>query len=143
MSTPKRHHIATATVLALVLVVAACGSPRSFLSNSSVSACYRAIPTARAAVRSSHATLIGVHRVPADRVQGQLSSSAQTTLSGDQDTSVCTLAFKGAFAPGQVEMAPSNEQGRYALVLVTSRDLRVVASVVLDQLPPSLGKRTI
>ena len=143
MSRPNRHHIAIAAVLALLLLVAACGTPRSFLSNGSVSACYRAIPTARAAVHSSHATLIGVHRVPADRVKGQLSPSAQTTLSGEEDASVCTVAFKGSFAPGQVDLAPPAEQGRYALVLVTSRNLRVLASVVLDQLPRSLGKRTI
>ena len=69
--------------------------------------------------------------------------TAQTTLSGDDDTSVCTVAFKGTFAPGQVDLAPPDEQGRYALVLVTSRHLQVLASAVLDQLPQSLGKRTI
>ncbi len=90
-----------------------------------------------------HATLVSVHRIPADRVRGQLSSEAQTTLSNDNDTSVCAVAFKGTFAPGQVALAPPDETGRYALVLVTSRHLHVLAAAVLDQLPHSLGKRTI
>jgi hypothetical protein len=47
------------------------------------------------------------------------------------------------FMPGQVNMAPPNERGRYAVVLVTSRRLHLLASVVLDRLPTSLGKRTL
>jgi hypothetical protein len=143
MTTSRLNQIAAAGVLAALILLGACGTPHPGLSNGSVSACYRAIPTARAAIHDSHATLIGVHRVPADRVRGQLSSSAQTTMAADDDTTVCTVAFKGTFVPGQVDLAPPGQQGRYALVLVSSRNLQLVASVVLNQLPRSLGKRTI
>jgi hypothetical protein len=143
MTTTRLNQIAVAGILAALLLLGACGTPHPSLSNGSVSACYRAIPAARAAIHDSRATLIGVHRVPADRVRGQLSASAQTTLAGDNDTTVCAVAFKGTFGPGQVDLAPPGQQGRYALVLVSSRKLHLVATAVLNQLPRSLGKRTI
>jgi hypothetical protein len=143
MSTTRLNQIAVAGILAALLLLGACGTPRPSLSNGSVSACYRAIPTARAAIHENRATLISVHRVPADRVRGQLSATAQTTLAGDNDTTVCAVAFKGTFTPGQVDLAPPNQEGRYALVLVSSRKLHLVATAVLNQLPHSLGKRTI
>lgn len=122
---------------------AGCGTPHPGLSNGSVSACYRAIPTAKAAVHDPHARFIGVHRISADQVQGQLPPTAQTILTGDKDTTVCAIAFKGTFGPGQVESAPPNQQGSYAIVLLTSRHLRLLAAVVVDHLPRSLGKRTL
>jgi hypothetical protein len=131
-----------ATAASLVLL-ATCGAPRPGLSNGSVSACYRAIPTARTAVNNSHATLIGVHRVPIDQVEGSLSAAAQTELAGDNDTTVCALSFRGPFVPGEVALAPSDAKGKYAVILVTSRHLHLLASSVLDDLPRSLGKRTL
>ncbi|MBV9661807.1 MAG: hypothetical protein JO337_11690, partial [Acidimicrobiales bacterium] len=53
------------------------------------------------------------------------------------------LAFRGTFAAGQVELAPPDQMGSYALALVSSRKLRLVGAVVLDHLPPSFGSRTI
>jgi hypothetical protein len=132
-----------ATVMASALVLGSCGTAHPGISNGSVSACYRAIPAARAALRSNHVSLVGVHRVPADSVRGKLPPSAQTQLAADDDTTVCALSFRGTFMPGQVSLAPPDEKGRYAVVLVTSRHLDLLASVVLDQLPPALGKRTL
>jgi hypothetical protein len=129
--------------VAFALVLGSCSTARPGISNGSVSACYRAIPTARAALRNGHASLVGVHRIPADSVRGELPPNAQTMLAADDDTTVCALSFRGMFMPGQVDMAQPNQKGRYAIVLVTSRRLRLLASVVLDQLPPSLGKRTL
>ena len=131
------------TALTLTALVSACGTPHPGLSNGSVSACYRAIPAARAAIRDSHATLIGVHRVPADRVKPHLPPAAQAVLTGDNDTSVCALSFKGTFAANQVQLAPPGEQGKYAVVLVTSRHLHLLVSSVLTTLPTGLGKRTL
>ncbi len=74
----RSRHGLLAAVVASALVLGSCGTPRPGISNGSVSACYRAIPTARAALRSSHASLVGVHRVPADSVRGKLPPSAQT-----------------------------------------------------------------
>jgi hypothetical protein len=132
----------TLTMLAALVLLVSCGAPHPGLSNGSVSACYRAIPTARSVVSDSRATVIGVHRVPADSVVANLPPTAQTQLAGEDDTSVCTIAFRGTFPRGQVQSTPA-QQARYALVLVTTRGLHVLASVVLDQLPRSLGKRTI
>jgi hypothetical protein len=140
---PGLQKIVLAGSLALVAVLAGCGTPRPGLSNGSVSACYRAIPAARTVVHDRHATLVSVHRMSADKVRGQLSPGARLALSNDNDTSVCAVAFKGMFAPGQVALAPPDLTGRYALVLVASRDLRVLAAAVLGQLPHSLGKRTV
>jgi hypothetical protein len=129
--------------VACLALLTSCGTPRPGISNGSVSACYRAIPTARDAVHDSHASLIGVHRVTAERVKTLLTAAAQAELTGDNDTTVCAISFKGAFAPGQVELAPVTEQGKYAVVVVTSRHLRLLVSSVLNDLPSSLGGRTL
>jgi hypothetical protein len=134
--------VGAAAVVAAALF-GSCGAPRPGLSNGSVSACYRAIPTAKAAVNDPHAMFIGVHRVSADQVQGRLPPVARTLLEGDVDTTVCAIAFKGTFNPGQVTGAPPTQQGSYAIVLVTSRHLQILAAVVLAHLPRSLGKRTL
>jgi hypothetical protein len=132
--------ISTAAALSLLT---ACGAPHPGISNGSVSACYRAIPAARAAVYNPHAALIGVHRVSADRVKSHLTPAAQVELAGDDDTSVCAVSFKGAFSPGEVALAPTDEQGKYAVILVTTRHLHLLVSSVVDQLPKFLGKRTV
>ena len=132
----------TAALLGAALI-AGCGAPTPGLSNGSVSACYRAIPTGRQAVHDPHATLIGVHRIPADKVRERLPVSEQHQLAADNDTTVCAVAFKGNFQPGQVDLAPSGEAGAYAVVLVSSKKLRLIDSVVLDHLPRALGKRTL
>ena len=136
----------TRRVLVLALsaaLIGGCGSATPGLSNGSVSACYRAIPTGRQAVHDKNATLIGVHRIPADKVRERLPLDEQHQLAADNDTTVCAVAFKGQFAPGQVDRAPSYESGSYAIILVTSKKLTVLDSVVLDHLPRALGKRTL
>jgi hypothetical protein len=146
---PGRNHskfTLGAPIAALCLVAAAlsgCHSPPPGVSNGSVSACYRAIPIAKAAVHDVHATLIGVHRIPADTVKHRLPPSAQVELANEDDTVVCAVSFKGSFAAGQVNLAPPSERGSYAVVLLTSRRLHLVGSVVLSSLPKSLGGRTV
>jgi hypothetical protein len=134
--------VGSATLIVAALL-GGCGTPRPGLSNGSVSVCYRAIPTAKAAVHEPGATFIGVHRVSADSVQGRLPPAARTVLAGDNDSTVCAVAFRGTFAPGQVTGAPPTQQGRYAIVLLTSRHLHLLVSVVLQHLPRSLGKRIL
>ncbi len=87
--------------------------------------------------------MIGVHACRPTSSASHLPPSAQAELASDDDTQVCAVAFKGNFASGQVDLAPSSEQGPYAVVLVSSRNSRLVASAVLTHLPPSLGKRTV
>ena len=105
-----------APIAALCLAAGAlsgCSSPPPGVSNGSVSVCYRAIPIAKAAVHDNHATLIGVHRIPADTVKHRLPPSAQVELANEDDTVVCAVALKGSFAAGQVTLAPLSEQGSY------------------------------
>jgi hypothetical protein len=138
-----RPVMALVAVLATAAGLASCGAPHPGVSNGSVSVCYRAIPSARSALHTSRATLIGVHRIPTDQVRSHLPAAAQAELAAESDTVVCALSFKGTFAAGQVELAPPTQQGSYAVVLVSSRHLHLVAAVVLTQLPSSLGRRTV
>jgi len=98
---------------------------------------------ATAAVHDKTAHVIGVHRVSAAKVRDRLPPAAQAQLSADLGSSVCAVAFKGHFAPGQVAMAPPGVAGTYAVVLVTSQHLDLLRSVVLDHLPRTLGRRVL
>lgn len=124
-------------------VLAGCGAPHPGLSNGSVSACYRAIPVARGAVHDTSASLIGLHRIAVDSVRDRLPAGAADELTRENDSVVCAVAFKGNFSAGQVDSAPAAEAGPYAIVLVSSRRLHLVAAVVLTKLPRSLGGRFV
>jgi hypothetical protein len=105
--------------------------------------CFRAIPVGRGALHDKSAKLIGVHRVPVDSVRSRLPAVAQDQLAAEDDTTVCEMSFRGTFHPGQVNMAVPDQAGAYAVVLVSSKRLHLVASVVLKELPHSLGGRTL
>jgi hypothetical protein len=137
-----RLALAAAMVAAAVLA-GACGGPTPVVGNGSVSACYRAIPVGRTALHDPKARLIGVHHVPLDYVRSRLPAYARTELARENDTGVCVMAFQGSFAPGQVTLAPSGQHGPYAVVVVSSRKLRLVAAVVLGHLPHAFGGRTL
>ncbi|HET9076568.1 MAG TPA: hypothetical protein VFN68_06530 [Acidimicrobiales bacterium] len=135
--------LAAASVLAATGVVAGgCGSPTPVVSNGSVSACYRALPVGRQALHAPEAKLIGVHRIPVDAVRARLPASARAELAAENDTAVCAMAFHGTFAPGQIQAADPAQSGDYALVLVSSRRLHLVAAIVLKHLPRAFGGRT-
>lgn len=140
MRAPRLAAIALAAGL---LAVTSCGAPHPGLSNDSLTVCYRAIPSARTAINDKHAGLVSVHRVSVDKVIDHIPPNAQTAVHLDNSSTVCVLAFKGTFAVGQVQLAPPGETGSYAVVLVSSKHLNVLASVVLDHLPSTLGKRTL
>lgn len=140
-ATRRRATLAAAAVV-LGTLAAGCAT-RPGVSNGSVSACYRAIPVGRGAVHDPGAHLIGVHRVPVEQVRDQLPPAVRSTLASEDDTAVCVMAFRGRFGPGQVDAAPTGQQGQYALVLVSSRRLHVVGAVVLDHLPRAFGGRVI
>lgn len=130
----------TSLALAAALTATGCNVTPS---NGSVSVCYRAIPVARTAIHDGQAKLIGAHRVPVDKVRSHLPPAAQSQLAADDDTSVCALSFKGTFQAGQVDLAPPDQSGHYALVLVSSKKLHLVATVVLLHLPRAFGGRTV
>jgi hypothetical protein len=137
-STTRR---AATFVLAVSLATACSHAPG--VSNGSVSACFRAIPVGRGAIHDKKAELIGVHRIPVDQVRGHLPETAQDQLAAENDTAVCAMSFRGPFTAGQVAEAQPEQSGRYALILVTSKRLHLVAALVLDQLPRAFGGRTI
>ena len=140
--TTARRTAAVLVSAVSVMPLAGCQStPR--VTNGSVSACYRAIPVGRKALNDQSAKLIGVHRVPVDSVRSHLPTSAQAQLAAEDDTTVCEMSFRGAFGPGQVQMAPPDQTGPYALVLVSSKHLHLVGSVVLQDLPRAFGGRTV
>jgi hypothetical protein len=87
--------------------------------------------------------MIGVHRVPVDQVLAYLTPSDVSSLGADNDTELCVMTFKGTFAAGQVELAPGTERGDYALVLVTTKKLKLIASAVIDHAPRGFGGRTV
>lgn len=138
-----KRRIAAVGAITVTLLASACSGTTPVVSNGSVSACYRAIPVGRTAVRDSKARLIGVHRIPADVVRSQLPAAARAELAAENDTSVCAMSFKGSFGAGQVNMASPQQHGDYALVLVSSRKLHLIGAVVLDHLPKAFGGRTI
>ena len=140
----RRTRAAAATVAVLVAgtVGTACSRPPvPTLSNGSVSACYRAIPTASGALHEPKAKLLGVHRIAADKVVAHLPPADRGNV--DQDTTVCAVAWQGTFAAGQVTQANASSTGNYAIVLVTSRHLQVLASYVLQSIPKRLRGRFV
>lgn len=142
-TTARRTAAVTAVAVAAIAVpFTGCqATPR--VTNGSVSVCYRAIPVGRKAVNDRAAKLIGVHRVPVDSVRSHLPKSAQDQLAAEDDTKVCEMSFEGDFRAGQVNMAPPAESGPYALVLVSSKHLHLVGSIVLKDLPHAFGGRTL
>ncbi len=135
--------IATLALTAGLLTTTSCGAPHPGLSNGSLTVCYRAIPSARTAINNPHASLVSVHRVTVDKVMDHIPPNAQAAVHLDNSSTVCVLAFKGTFTAGEVQLAPPGASGSYAVVLVSSKHLNVLAAVVLDHLPSSLGKRTL
>lgn len=129
--------------LALVTAIGVIGCSTSALSNQSVSVCYRAIPIGKSAIHDTKATLVGVHRVAADRVSPYLPPAARAELGAEDDTSVCAMTFKGSFLPGQVRLAPPDESGDYALVLVKTKNLQLLVAAVLNHPPRGFGGRTV
>jgi hypothetical protein len=136
--------VATAAIVALLpLAASACGTARPGLSNGSVSVCYRAIPTALGTFQSSRATLVGVHRMDADVLRRRLPSGSGDQLPMEDDTSVCVLTFKGSFLAGGSGTALSERTRAYAVVVISSHQLALVASLLTDDLPRGLGGRAL
>ncbi|MCL2394127.1 MAG: hypothetical protein FWC87_05495 [Acidimicrobiaceae bacterium] len=135
-----------AMAVAAAGLLTACGSGEVSLSlqPGSVSDCYRGLPTAKAAIHEDSATLQGVHRVTLNRVlhflPGVTVPGTSLPVKGTE-VEVCTFAFEGHFMPRQVTGAPPQAQGPVAIVVVDSKDLRLVASYVGQGLPHRFSRR--
>lgn len=136
------RYVALAGIAALSGIPAACSTTPG-VSNGSVSSCYRAIPVGRNALHDPHAELIGIHRVPVDQVRSHLPIAAQNELAAEDDQQVCEMSFRGYFTAGQVDLAPAAQSGQFALVLVSSKRLHLIGSVVLETLPRAFGGRVV
>lgn len=132
----RRGVRAAAAVAAVTTLAAGCTAAHPSIHDSSVSACFRALPTAKDAIHDPDARFQGVLRIPADVVERRFHISVLPT-----DAEVCAFAFRGSFRPGQVDAAPANEGGPYAVVLVTSSHLTLLRSFVGARLPTRFSHR--
>lgn len=142
----RRGTVLAALAVAAAVLLAACGSGEISLSlkPGEVSDCYRGLPTARAALHEKSAMLEGVHRVTIDHVLQFLPTvtTPGTTLPvKNSDPEVCTFAFEGHFTPGQVTGAPPGAHGPVAIVVVSSKNLQLLASYVGERLPHRFSRR--
>jgi hypothetical protein len=145
---PLRRRWVMFAALALVAAVSlgACGTGELDLSlkPGDVSDCYRGLPAARAALHDDDAKLEGVHRITIDHVLRFLpgvtapGTSLPVKSSG---TEVCTFAFEGHFSRGQVTGAPPLAEGPVAIIVISSDDLKLVASYVGQALPHRFSRR--
>lgn len=130
----SRSRLALAAVLVVVTVTA--GSCSLFPQSSTpkyVGPCFRALPRATAALHDRQARLVGVHRVPLHRLTKRLPKDVVVPENSKLD--VCAFAFHGPFSANQVDNNQTGTAGRYAIVLVTSKSLELVASFEVDRLP--------
>ena len=122
---------ATGPILALALLVTACGGPRNTLGTAA-SPCYRALPGAIEAVHHK-GHLVGVRRVDTSTLQKRLPENQQ--LAAVRDKQLCVFAFHDDFHAGDVTGATNQAQGPYAIVALTLKSPRVVAAAIVDHLP--------
>ena len=122
---------ATGPILALALLVTACGGPRNTLGTAA-SPCYRALPGAIDAVHHK-GHLVGVRRVNTSTLQKRLPANQQ--LAAVRDKQLCVFAFVDDFHAGDVTGATNQAHGHYAVVSLTLKSPRVVAAAIVDQLP--------
>jgi hypothetical protein len=135
---------ALAAVLALA-GLAACVTPHNSLGTAS-SSCFQGVPVATAAVHKK-GKLVGVRAVSGSTARAVLEgrtpapdpTTTSTTTAGANPRlrGVCLFAFKGSYAAADVDhLRPGGQQrGQYAVVAVTVRTVRPIATVLADKLP--------
>jgi hypothetical protein len=129
---PRRRAGALLLVTALgAFLAAGCGGARNALGTTA-SACFHDLPEAKAAV-GGKGQLVGVRRVSTAALRSRLPNNQ--ALAQSQVKDLCVLAFHGTYRPGDIPAAANTTEGRYAMVAVELAHPKVVAVVVLDQLP--------
>jgi len=112
----------------MVLGLASCASPRNALNTSSGS-CFRALPAAQAAV-GRKGSLVGVRKVTKDEIAPKIPQAASIG-----PRTLCAIAFRAMYQPGDVAGADPAGPGGFALVLFDAEHSTVVGFFVLDTLP--------
>jgi hypothetical protein len=117
---------------AAALLASACAAPRNTLGTAS-STCFRALPTAKAAVHN-RGKLLGVRRMRRETVVQVLPSVGSV-----RPRDVCVVGFRGPYQSGEVDAPGPSPSGRYALVVVSHRGTTLLKTVLVDRLPLHLG----
>jgi hypothetical protein len=128
------------TAAGLTAAAAGCGGATNALSVSA-SVCFRALPVARHAVED-RGTLDGVRLIDVVKISKEVDRklrrprpSLGVAIQNSGEDQLCAFAFRGGFLSSEVVGHLTNAKGEFALVLVGAKHLKLIASVVLSQLP--------
>ena len=124
---------AAAGLVLAALLTAACAAPRNTLGTSA-SPCFRALPTAKAAVHNQ-GRFVGVRRVSRASVEKRFHAAPPP------GKEFCVVGFSGLFRPDQVDKPVGTNPGKYAVVVVTVRGTTAHQTFLVDRLPMRLRHR--
>jgi len=127
-----------AAVLAMAALLGACSSARTDVGTSANS-CYQAIPVASEAV-ADHGHLAGVRKETLASLRGLAPGLADVLA--DQvpaGQAVCLVAYDGHFASADVAKPLGRGHGTVAVAVVTWPGKKLLATLVLERIPPRFG----
>ena len=124
---------AFAAVTIAGVLIAGCAAPRNALGTAA-SPCFRALPTATAAVHHQ-GRFVGVRRVGRDRARELFH------VEPPPGKEFCLVGFSGAYRSDNVDHAAGAGTGKYAAVLVTLRGTTALRTFLVDRLPTHLRHR--
>ena len=116
------------TCLLGAAALGACAAPRQTLGTRN-SACFRSLPTAKAAVHDS-GRLIGVRRVSRDTL---LKDFPNAQLSPGKD--FCVVGFSDDYRNDKVDHPAGAATGKYAVVIVNMRGTTVLHTFLVEHIP--------
>jgi hypothetical protein len=135
----KAKLVAFVAVVTVTGLLGGCTAARNGLGTHD-SACFRVYPEAVAAVHG-HGRFAGERYLPPRALIIELHDVAvPDALQDVSRVATCLVAFTGRFTASDVEQgwAPIGSEGRIAIVIVRQRDLVLLATVVLNRIPPRL-----
>jgi len=110
------------------IVLMSCSGPRNGLNTPS-STCFRGLAAAGVAV-GHKGEVVGVRIVRRDALADKVSQANRLA-----PNSVCAIAYRGDFKPGDVVGADPAGPGTYAVVVLNIHGSHVLATFVLKELP--------
>jgi len=122
------------TCLLGAAALGACAAPRQTLGTRN-SACFRSLPTAKAAVHDS-GRLVGVRRVSRDTL---LKDFPNAQLPPGKD--FCVVGFSDDYRNDKVDHPAGAPIGKYAVVVVNMRGTTALQTFLLDRIPLHLKHR--
>jgi hypothetical protein len=131
--------VAFVAVVAVIGSLGGCTAARNGLGTHD-SACFRVYPEAVAAVHG-HGHFAGERYLPPRALIIELHGVVvPDALQDASRIATCLVAFTGRFTASDVKQgwSPIGSTGRIAIVIVRQRDLVLLATVVLNRIPPRL-----